>query len=261
MKDLIVTILQYDIAWEDIGANLAYLDARMQQVPAESHIVVLPEMFATGFTMQPEKVGQSMDGTIVQWMSATARRYRKILAGSVVIAENGVFYNRLIWMLPDGRYHTYDKHHLFSFAGEDQHYSAGNSRTIVSVNGWKISLNVCYDLRFPVWLRQSPDPAQRYDVLLVVANWPERRSYAWNTLLKARAIENLSFVVGVNRVGKDYNGIDHSGDSAVISPLGEVLWTAAHEACMHTHTLQYSGLEETRQRFAFLDDMDPYIIP
>lgn len=261
MKDLTFTLLQYDIAWEDITANIAYLDARMQEVPAESHIVVLPEMFATGFTMQPEKVGQSMDGFVVQWMRNTARRYRKVIAGSVVIAENGTFFNRLVWMLPDGRYHTYDKHHLFSYAAEDKHYSAGGSRSIVSVNGWKISLNICYDLRFPVWLRQSPDADLRYDILLLVANWPERRSYPWNILLKARAIENLSFVIGVNRVGADNNGIGHCGDSSVIGPLGEVLWTAANEVCMYTHTFKYRDIQEVRQRFSFLDDIDPYIIP
>lgn len=261
MKDLTVTLLQYDIVWEDIAANLAYLNTRMEEVPSSTHVVILPEMFATGFTMQPVNVAQSMDGAVVQWMRETAIRYRKIIAGSVVISENGKYFNRLIWMQPDGRYHTYDKHHLFSFAGEDAHYTAGEVRTIVSVNGWKIALNICYDLRFPVWLRQHPDPAHRYDVLLLVANWPERRRYPWDILLKARAIENMSFVIGVNRIGADNNGISHSGDSAVISPLGESLWTASNEACMYTHTLKYSELTEIRQRFAFLDDIDPYIIP
>lgn len=260
MKDLTFTLLQYDIAWENVEANLAFLEQQLSQVPEESHILVLPEMFATGFTMQPQNVAQTMDGRIVQWMRKHAIACRKIITGSVVIAENGHYYNRLVWMLPNGAYHTYDKKHLFSFAGENKHYLHGNTRKIVSVNGWKICLNICYDLRFPVWNRQHPDADQQYDVLLYVANWPERRSYPWQALLKARAIENMAYVVAVNRVGKDANGINHSGDSAIIDPLGTVIWTLANDVCMHTRTLHYRDVVSAREQFGFLNDIDNYML-
>lgn len=260
MKDLIFSLVQYDIQWEAIDENLATLSQLLKDVPSESHIVVLPEMFATGFTMEPENVAQTMDGSIVTWMLEKAQTHKKIITGSIAIQEDGQNYNRLVWMLPNGVYYTYDKRHLFSFAGEQEHYQSGEDKLIVQVNGWKICLNICYDLRFPVWLRQSPNLDQQYDVLLFVANWPERRSHAWRTLLLARAIENQSFVVAVNRVGLDKNGIHHSGDSAIIDPLGSVLWEQTQETVVYTQTLKYEELVNIRAKFNFLEDIDSFVV-
>lgn len=260
MKDVTFTLIQYDIKWEDTAANLQWLGDALAKVPTNTHVVVLPEMFATGFTMKPERVAERMDGTIVSWMKEMAMLHKKIITGSVVIEEDGKYWNRLIWMLPNGQYYTYNKRHLFSFAGEQEHYEGGDQRLIVQVNGWKICLNICYDLRFPVWLRQAPVVEERYDILLFVANWPERRSYPWKTLLKARAIENLCYVVGVNRVGSDNNDVYHSGDSAVIDPLGTVLWEQAHDVVLHTHTFKKEQLMEVRTKFNFLEDADRFVL-
>jgi len=193
-------------------------------------------------------------------------RHKVVLAGSVIIEEEGKFYNRFIWMLPNGQYGIYDKRHRFAFAGEDQFYTAGSKRMIASVKGWKINLQVCYDLRFPVWARQqlhtndNGEPVPEYDVLIYVANWPERRSHAWKTLLCARAIENQCYVIGVNRVGKDGNDIYHSGNSMVIDPLGEVLYHMADEEDIFTITLQREHLENVRSKFPFWKDGDSFSI-
>lgn len=260
MKDLTVTLIQYDIIWEDAEANLNFLNNELLNVPNETHIVILPEMFATGFSMQPEKIAQTMDGSILTWMRKQANQHRKIIAGSVAIEEDGQYFNRLIWMLPNGIFYSYDKRHLFSYAGEQEHYVAGNQKTIVQVNGWKICLNVCYDLRFPVWLRQPPMKEERYDILLFVANWPERRSFAWQTLLKARAIENLCYTIGVNRIGSDNKGIYHSGDSCIINPLGDVLEQSSHAQKHLTYTFKQDDLNAIRSQYKFLDDADNFIL-
>ncbi len=261
MKDLTFSLVQYDIIWEDIPGNLARLETLLPEVPAHSHIVVLPEMFATGFSMNLATIATTIDGAVIAWMRQTAKRLKKIITGSVAILEDGKYYNRLVWMQPDGRSFTYDKRHLFSFAGENNHYTAGNKKLMVQVNGWKICVNICYDLRFPVWLRQSPDPQQHYDVLLLVANWPERRRFAWSTLLKARAIENMAYVIGVNRVGYDGNAIYHSGDSAIIDPLGDIVWEQKDATCVYTHTLSRESVVESRHKFGFLNDLDNFLIP
>ncbi|HSR40416.1 MAG TPA: nitrilase-related carbon-nitrogen hydrolase, partial [Phnomibacter sp.] len=170
--------------------------------------------------------------------------------------------NRLIWMLPNGQFGFYDKRHLFAYAGEDKHYSAGSKRLIASVKGFRIHLQVCYDLRFPVWARQQvqEDSEAEYDVLIYVANWPERRSHAWRTLLQARAIENQCYVIGVNRVGEDGNGIYHSGNSMVVDAMGDVLFEQAHEPVIHTITLSKDALNEVRGKLPFLKDRDSFRI-
>jgi predicted amidohydrolase len=178
-----------------------------------------------------------------------------------MIEENGKYYNRLIWMLPNGQYGFYDKRHLFAYGEEDQHYSAGNKRLIASVKGWKINLQVCYDLRFPVWARQKAEEGKaEYDLLIYVANWPERRSHAWKTLLCARAIENQCYVIGVNRVGDDAKNIHYSGNSLVIDPMGQVLYHMADEEDINTITLSKEKLEEVRTKFPFLNDADDFTI-
>lgn len=246
------------------------LEEKISSINEKTEVVVLPEMFSTGFSMKPEQLAETMDGETLQWMKRVAAEKKIILTGSVIIEEEGKKFNRLIWMLPNGQYGLYDKRHRFAFAGEDKHYTAGKKRLIASVKGWKINLQVCYDLRFPVWARQAPSqsPPQgeekgtetEYDVLIYVANWPERRSHAWKTLLQARAIENQSYVIGVNRVGNDGNGIYHSGDSMIIDPMGEILYHKKDEEDVFTISLDSEHLKSVREKLPFLRDADGFII-
>jgi predicted amidohydrolase len=258
LSTLKITLIQTHLFWEDKGANLALLEQKIVNLAEPTEVVILPEMFTTGFSMQPTLHAETMEGPSVQWMRKIAMTQKIILTGSLIIEENGNYYNRLIWMLPNGALGYYDKRHLFAFAGEDQHYTAGNKRLIASVKGWKINLQICYDLRFPTWARQAAP--NEYDVLVYVANWPEKRSPAWKTLLVARAIENQAFVVGVNRVGLDGNNIAHSGNSMVVSPLGEVLFHSADQESVFQVTLQRDELEQTRAQFPFWKDADFFTI-
>ena len=256
------SLIQSSLFWEDKGANLDLLAQKIRSIELPTEIIVLPEMFTTGFSMQPEKFAETMDGPSVDWMRRLSVEKKAIITGSLIIEENGNFYNRLIWMLPNGQLGYYDKRHLFAFAGEDVHYTSGNKRLIASVKGWKINLQICYDLRFPVWARQqlTEDANKEYDVLLYVANWPEKRSHAWKTLLTARAIENQCFTIGVNRVGLDGNNIAHSGDSMVVGPLGEVLYHCAYEEDIFHIRLQKEEVNNTRERFPFWKDADDFSI-
>jgi len=251
-------LIQSHLHWEDKGANLAYLEQKIVNLEAPTEIVILPEMFNTGFSMQSELHAETMEGPSIEWMRRIAMTQKVILTGSLMIQEGGQYYNRLIWMLPNGEYGHYDKRHLFAFAGEDQHYKAGNKRLIASVKGWKINLQICYDLRFPVWARQTSN--YEYDILIYVANWPEKRSHAWKTLLVARAIENQAFVVGVNRVGLDGNNIAHSGNSMVVGPIGEVLYHCQDQEAVFHITLNRKELETTRNQFPFFRDADSFTI-
>jgi omega-amidase len=271
MSTLTITTLQTKLHWEDKNANLQMLENKILSINEKTEIVVLPEMFSTGFSMKPETLAEKMDGNTVNWMKKIAAEKKIILTGSVIIEVDGHYYNRLIWMLPNGQYGIYDKRHRFGFAGEDDHYTAGTKRLIASVKGWKINLQVCYDLRFPVWARQtSPSNSlsggegglttPEYDVLIYVANWPERRSMAWKTLLQARGIENQCYVVGVNRVGNDGNGINHSGDSMVIDPLGEILYHKKDDEDIFTITLSKDHLQSIREKFPFWKDGDSFTI-
>jgi len=264
MSSLTVTTIQPDLVWEDKTANLRNLETRILAIPDTTEVVVLPEMFSTGFSMRPEDLAEPMDGPTVNWMREVATRRKIILTGSVIIGEEDRYFNRLIWMLPNGVVGCYDKRHRFAFAGENDHYAAGHKRLIGSVNGWRILLLVCYDLRFPVWSRQTPaepgEPDHEYDCIIYVANWPERRSLAWKTLLQARAIENQAYVIGVNRVGNDGNAIYHSGDSMIIDPLGEILYHGFGKEEVHTHALQMDRLAEVRKRFPFWRDADHFTI-
>ena len=203
----------------------------------KTQVVVLPEMFSTGFSMKPEQLAETMEGTTVQWMKRVAAEKKIILTGSVIIEEEGKYYNRLIWMLPNGQYGFYNKRHLFAFAGEDGHYTGGDQRA-----------------------RQQFDDENNfeYDLLMYVANWPQRRSTAWKALLQARAIENQCYVIGVNRIGDDGNGIYHSGDSMIIDPLGEVLYHKQDAEDVFTITLEKEKLEEVRQKFPFWKDADSF---
>jgi predicted amidohydrolase len=252
-----ITLIQPDIVWEDIPANLRQYEALIAGIQGPKHIVALPEMFSTGFSMDPERLAEQMDGRSVAWMADMAVKHRCILTGSLIIEEDGKYYNRMLWVQPDGRIGIYDKRHLFAYAHEDQHYTKGETRTIAQVNGWRINLLVCYDLRFPVWARNQGD---EYDVLLYVANWPETRSVAWKTLLQARAIENQCYTVGVNRVGKDGKGVNYTGDSSVFGPLGETIWQQTASPACQTVTLQKSVLQKVRTELPFLNDADKFLL-
>ncbi len=257
-QHLHITLIQSDLVWEDKVANLQHFEQLIAEISGAKHIVVLPEMFNTGFSMAPEQFAETMEGPTVKWMTAMAVKHRCILTGSAMIEEEGRYYNRMLWVQPDGQIAHYDKRHLFAYGGEDAHYTPGDRRLIVSVNGWRINLLICYDLRFPVWARNKNAD---YDVLIYVANWPETRSLAWKTLLQARAIENMSYVVGVNRVGTDGKGLKYSGDSSVFGPLGEVLWQESGKTSIYTVTLDKEVLTDVRTRLPFLKDADNFILP
>lgn len=268
MSTLTITTIQTNLYWEDKAANLQMLEQKINQLQQKTEIVILPEMFSTGFSMKPELLAETMEDETIAWMKRIAAQKRIILTGSLIIKDGDHYYNRLVWMLPNGQYGYYDKRHLFAYAGEHEHYTPGHKRLIASVKGWRVNLLVCYDLRFPVWARQATPLTEadaeknevEYDLLVYVANWPERRNHAWKTLLQARAIENQSYVVGVNRVGKDGNDIYYSGDSMIVDPMGEVLYTKAHDEDIHTITLQKEKLEEIRHKLPFLEDADNFII-
>ncbi len=261
MSSLTLTIIQTNLSWENKAANLQRLKEKIEGMQQQTEIVVLPEMFSTGFTMAPELFAETMEGDTIAWMKEIAAANKIIITGSLIIAEDGLYFNRLIWMLPNGQMGYYDKRHLFAYGEEDKHYAAGNKRLIASVKGWRINLQVCYDLRFPVWSRQQTDTVEgEYDVLVYVANWPERRNHAWKTLLCARAIENQCFVVGVNRVGKDNKNVYFSGDSLVIDPLGQVLYHMADEEDVFTITLQKETVDKARSQFPFWKDADGFTI-
>ncbi len=262
MSSLQVTLLQPDTQWENKKANLDRLGRLIASAPEKPGLIVLPEMFSTGFSMNPAPFAETMDGPTVQWMRDMATAKKSVLTGSIIAEDDGRYYNRLIWMLPNGSFGYYDKRHLFAFAGEHLHYSAGNKRLIGSLSGWKINLLVCYDLRFPVWIRQtgSGSSANEYDLIVFVANWPEKRNHAWKTLLQARAIENQCYVIGVNRSGIDGNGIAYAGESQVIDPLGNVLHSMTPAESCYSHLLEEETLKEVRARFPFWKDADHFNI-
>jgi predicted amidohydrolase len=261
MPTLTISTIQTNLLWEESSANLRLLEEKIAAIQEKTEIVVLPEMFSTGFSMRAAQLAETMDGETVSWMKRVSRENGIVLTGSIMIREEDKYFNRLVWMLPNGEYGYYDKRHLFAYGEEDKHYSPGDKRLIASVKGWKINLQVCYDLRFPVWARQQvKESGPEFDVLIYVANWPERRSHAWKTLLCARAIENQCYVVGVNRTGTDANNIYYSGNSLVIDSLGQVLYHMADEEDVNTITLSKEKLEEVREKFPFWKDADDFKI-
>ena len=262
MSAITFTLIQTALHWENKAANLQMLKEKIEAINRPTQVVVLPELFSTGFSMKPEELAEGANGSTVQWMKEISAAKKAILTGSLIIEEAGMYYNRAIWMQPNGQHGCYSKRHLFGFAGEDQHYTAGRQRFIASVNGWKVALFICYDLRFPVWSRQQAGAEKgfEYDVAVYVANWPQRRSLAWKTLLQARAIENQCYVIGVNRVGEDGAGIAHSGDSMVVDPLGEILYHKADAEDVFTITLNREDLLGWRTRFPFGRDADRFQI-
>ena len=261
MSSLTITIIQSNLFWENKKANLEMFQQKIESIKEKTEIVILPEMFNTGFSMKPELFAEKMDGETVNWMKKISSEKKIILTGSLMIEEEGKYFNRLLWVLPNGEMGIYDKRHLFAYARENDHYSAGNKKLIASVKGWKINLQVCYDLRFPVWARQSATDAEnKYDLLINVANWPEKRSVAWQTLLRARAIENQCFVVGANRVGEDGNKITYNGGSTIIDPFGEIIYEKKNAEDIFTYSLQKDKIVECRSHFPFWKDADHFMI-
>jgi len=269
MNDLKITIIQSALHWENKEMNLSMFSQKINDITENTDLIVLPEMFTTGFSMNPKKFAERMDGPTVKWIIEKAKEKDCAVTGSFICEEDGKHFNRLIWANADGTYSTYDKRHLFRMANEDGCYSSGQKKIIVELKGWKICPLVCYDLRFPVWCRnklvknniENINSRYEYDLLIFVANWPEVRSYPWKTLLHARAIENQSYVVGLNRVGNDGNGIYHSGDSSVINAKGGIISkTRAQEETTETITLDYSELTGFRKLFPAILDADDFSI-
>jgi predicted amidohydrolase len=253
-----VSLVQTSLYWHDAAANHRHFEQLLTAVAGKTDLIVLPEMFTTGFTMAAAAVAEPVGGPTTDWMRAVAARTNAVVTGSVVTRDSDDYFNRLLWMRPDGSYETYDKRHLFRMAREHEHYSAGNRPLTVTLNGWKLRPLVCYDLRFPVWSRNLIGSQRGYDVLLYVANWPERRRHAWQTLLKARAIENLSYCIGVNRTGTDAGGIVYSGDSAAIDFLGQALTDPSEAEFVATVTLDHAALTAFREKFPAHLDADRF---
>ncbi len=255
-ENLSIHLIQVNLVWENKEENIKTIQSEIEKLPDSADLVILPEMFSTGFTMKPELVAETMAGKTVVWMKEMAAKFNIALVGSIVIKEEKKFYNRLLFVTKDGLLETYDKKHLFSYAGEDEVYTAGSDRKIINYKGWNICLQICYDLRFPVFIRNHGE----YDLLLFVANWPESRVVAWDALLKARAIENLCFVAGVNRVGYDAHEYHHNGHSQLIDCLGEYLIAPQEQAGSYQHTIEKQRLIDTRKKLGFLNDADTFTL-
>lgn len=255
-ENLRVTLLQADLAWENKTANLLRFNEKLATIGTSTDLIVLPEMFTTGFSMNAVQMAESTQSATLEHLHRWAAAADAVVTGSFIAEENGKYFNRLVWMRPDGTYQLYDKKHLFTYAEEHLTYTAGTEKLIVELQGWKICPLICYDLRFPVWSRNTED----YDLLIYVANFPARRAEAWKSLLIARAIENQVYTIGVNRVGTDGKDIYYSGDSSLIDFEGKTLYRASHIEDTFTAELSYAEQQSFRSRFAFLNDRDGFTI-
>lgn len=257
MQNLSITLIQSNLVWENVAANLEHFEKRFEAI-LETDLIVLPEMFSTGFTMNSEKLAEEMDGLTIQWMAKQAHKTKAVICGSLILKEGHHIYNRFIWMRPDGTHEHYDKRHLFRMGEENEHFSNGEDKLIVELKGWKLCPLICYDLRFPVWSRNQNEA---FDVLIYVANWPEARIMAWEKLLYARAIENQCYVAAVNRFGIDGKGVSYIGNSMFVDPKGGLIWKAKDNTD-ETVTLELS-LEELnafRKKFPVGKDADQFRI-
>ncbi len=257
-----VTIVQAPLEWADKDVNLKYFTDQLTALDQPSDLIVLPEMFATGFVTDPDNISETMDGVVMQWMSKTAKQLNCVITGSIAVSEKQEFFNRLIWMRPDGTYEQYDKRHLFRMGNEHHKFSQGSKQLIVELKGWKIKPMVCYDLRFPVWSKNRlKNDSYEYDMLIYVANWPASRAYIWQSLLQARAIENQAYCIGVNRIGDDGKGIPHLGGSVIIDFKGKVITGCAdNEPDVLTHLFDYNSLNHYREQFKVALDWDEFTI-
>ncbi len=263
MKPLRVSLVQGATRWHDAAANRAYYASLVRPLKGTSDLVVLPETFLSGFTNETRGNAETMDGEGVHWLRALAAEVGAVVTGSLVVREGERCVNRLMWMRADGSLETYDKRHLFRMAGEHERYAEGKRRLVVEIDGWRICPQVCYDLRFPVWLRNGYDRASQrfdYDLLVFVANWPAARRHAWSTLLRARAIENLAYCVGVNRVGVDGNDLSYAGDSVALDFLGQPLVECGAQEQVVTLTLDPAALTAHRARFPAWMDADTFTL-
>lgn len=256
MEKLKALLVQACLDWKDPAANRDHLEAMLESCNEAFDLAVLPETFTTGFLGDSGASEEGMDGASVDWMRRMAQRFDCAVAGSLVICEGGERFNRMVFADADGVVATYDKRHLFSYGGEDRRYTAGKKRVVFGYRGWRINLQVCYDLRFPAWCRNRND----YDLMLLVANWPRRRVHHWSLLLEARAVENQSWVIGVNRVGEDGNGIDYPGSSVVHDPMGEVVADLGDQPCARVVELDLARVREVREKFPFQADADRFEI-
>jgi omega-amidase len=256
MNTLKIATIQSDLVWEDIHANLHRFETKIAAITEPIDLVVLPEMFTTGFSMNIN-LADKPDGVAMQWMRKMAKTYQTAICGSVMIrAEDGHVYNRMVWMNTDGNFHTYDKHHLFSIGSENNHFKPGQQKVIIPFKGFDIQLLICYDLRFPVWVRRTLQ--ENFDAIVIVANWPEKRAEHWRALLKARAIENQCYVIAVNRVGQDGHLINHKGDSCLITPTGLVTYEKSFEEETSIHTLDIELVNQYRKEFPVINDADDF---
>lgn len=256
-ETLNVALIQADLVWENPTENCKNFTKKIDSIVDAIDVIVLPEMFSTGFTMHAEKVAESMNGKMVNWMKQQALKKNAAIVGSLIITENNKFYNRLLFVEPSGQITHYNKRHTFTLVGEEKVYTAGSKKVIIDYKGWKMCPLICYDLRFPVWARNSED----YDILLYVANWPKPRISAWNALLKARAIENVSYCIGVNRVGIDGVNSIYSGHSAVYNVLGETISNIKpSEEQIDIVTLEKRHISAYRNKFKFLNDRDSFTL-
>ncbi len=250
-----ITLAQVDLFWEDPGRNIEHLTGLIEGLNESGDIIILPETFATGFSMKAKQLAETMDGPGVNWMRRTAQNTGSAICGSLIIKENNNYYNRFIFITPGGDLFHYDKRHLFSMGGEKKSFNSGSQRKIINYLGWRIGLYICYDLRFPVWSRNRNDT----DLMLFTANWPESRNIAWKTLLRARAIENQAYVAGVNRIGNDGNGINYIGESALIDPVGNyILSSEAPVENLFTGEIALNELADLRKKFSVADDADKF---
>lgn len=254
MQNLKITIIQPDIVWEDINSNLEKYTEIITGIES-TDLIVLPEMFTTGFSMNPKILKENMDGNSVKWMKKMANEKDASVVGSLIIEENGKIFNRAVWVFPDGKTEFYDKRHLFSMGKENLHYSSGSEKVIVEFRGWKFCPLICYDLRFPVWSRNT----ENYDVLIYMANWPSPRHNHWKTLLMARAVENHAYCIGVNRTGIHGTGLKYSGDSGMISYEGVAEFLGENEN-VKTFEISFPELLEYRKKLPFLKDIDNFQI-
>jgi len=257
MQNLKIALIQSDLVWQNAEQNRINFSEKINQINEAVDLIVLPEMFTTGFSMQPKKIAEYLYGDTVKWMQKVAEEKNTAITGSIIVSENNKFYNRLLFVHPSGEINFYDKRHLFTLAGEHKTFTAGNKKLVVDYKGWKICPLVCYDLRFPVWARNVED----YDVLLYVANWPKKRIMAWDTLLKARSIENMCYTAGVNRVGIDANNFEYNGHSVVYNCLGEQLTKIeSGKEDIVIITLEKKHISESRGKLNFLNDKDTFEI-
>lgn len=245
-------LIQTDIIWENPAENRSVLEAKINSITNDIDLLILPEMFTSGFTMNPSSVAETMQGTTIFWLKNIAKAKNCAITGSLIITENKNFYNRMVFVFPDGEIQYYDKKHLFTLAGEDKVYTSGTEKVLVNYNNWKICLQVCYDLRFPVFSRNT----ENYDLLIYVASWPKVRTNAWDILLKARAVENISYVIGVNRIGTDNNNFEYIGHSQIIDELGNFIIKPTENEGVFIADLEKNKMIETRKKLNFLEDRD-----